>query len=174
MKMEKSNCIILTISSLVILYLLISVGRFYINQNHIPGFQDYGLDFSSNSGAEAIEIMGTPILEEELSEQARMYYTYRKPVFGKDAEIELVVNELTDYFFEVDVTWEFDTEQEAQEWFAKVKREVRKNSFVPFVSQEKTIDATDWRCYLGYLSCKVRIYETKVNYRAVNIESWMS
>ena len=167
MKMKKSNCIILTISSLVILYLLISVGRFYINQNHIPGFQDYGLDFSSNSGAEAIEIMGTPILEEELSEQARMYYTYRKPVFGKDAEIELVVNELTDYFFEVDVTWEFDTEQEAQEWFAKVKREVRKNSFLTVGSQERSYDSTDWECNLGNLFSDVCVHGTRVVYSAV-------
>lgn len=158
----------------LILLLFFCVGRVYFNQNRIPGFEDYGLDFRSHSGAEAIEIMGTPFLEEEVSEEERMYYTYFKPVFGKDAEVILKVNELTDYFFEVDVTWEFDNEQEAQKWFAKVKREVRKNSFVPFVSQEKTIDATDWRCYLGYLSCKVRIYETKVNYRAVNIESWMS
>ena len=168
MKMKKSNCIILTISSLVILYPLISVGRFYINQNHIPGFQDYGLDFSSNSGAEAIEIMGTPILEEELSEQARMYYTYRKPVFGKDAEIELVVNELTDYFFEVDVTWEFDTEQEAQEWFAKVKREVRKNSFLTVGSQERSYDSTDWECNLGNLFCDVCVHGTRVVYSAVD------
>ena len=168
MKIKKFCYTFLIIFFGLILLLFFCVGRVYFNQNRIPGFQDYGLDFRSHSGAEAIEIMGTPFLEEEVSEEERMYYTYFKPVFGKDAEVILKVNELTDYFFEVDVTWEFDTEQEAQEWFAKVKREVRKNSFLTVGSQERSYDSTDWECNLGNLFCDVCVHGTRVVYSAVD------
>ena len=75
---------------------------------------------------------------------------------------------LTDYFFRVYVTWQFDSEQDAIEWYEDVKLEICKEYYVPFVFQEEAHNPTRWECSFGGLIYHVDIDETEVIFSAVD------
>lgn len=169
MKFKKIGCrIFVVFFSLLVLLFVFSIVRIIMKWNSIPFLSDYGLDFSTNSGTETLEKLGTPDFTIEIEEEEKTYYTYYKPAFGKDAKVELVTNMLTDYFFRVYVTWQFDSEQDAIEWYEDVKLEICKEYYVPFVFQEEAHNPTRWECSFGGLIYHVDIDETEVIFSAVD------
>ena len=174
MKFKKFGCVILIISvSVVVLIVAFCIGRAILKQDDIPFMSDYGLDFSTNSGSEARERLGSPDSILEYPEEEHIYYTYFKPVFGKDAKVKLVTNMHTDYFSQVLVTWQFDSEQDADEWYEDVKHQISKDYYVPWIFREEgensMLDGSkSWACSFGALYFYVHNRGTEVTYSAID------
>ncbi len=149
------------------------IGRAVLKQDDIPFMSDYGLDFAANSGFQACEKMGTPDSILEYPEEEHICYTYFRPVLGREAEVEFVTNMNTDYFSQVNVTWQFDSEQDVAVWYKDVKHRIWKAYYVPLVFREEGESqmwdgSTNWACSFGALYYWVGLPGTKVIYSAID------
>ena len=169
MKHKKFVVIILIVVSILtaVSLCVFDVIRRIAKVDDIPFMSAYGLDFSTNSGSEARERMGTADSTRESPVEEHLYFSYVKAVNGKAAEVSLVTNLLTDYFCKVLVTWQFDSEQEAEEWYEEVRHQIREDYGFLWSFQdngESTLwdGAPAWDCCYGKMFCHINIHGTKV------------